>query len=381
VTVLQHAPTATGPTARTAARSARVPVLLGGLLVLALVVTALVGGSAGGGRLDPDSHAREGSRALAELLRDRGVEVRTVGRVEQARGGGERTTVLVPFPAALTPAELRQLSDLAGELVVVAPDDAQVAALELPVAVGGPVPVEARRPACDLPAAQVAGEVEAGGFTYRSNDAVTGCYASGGRATLLRLDERRVTLLGDGDPLTNAQLDQGGSAALGLGLLGTGDEVRWLLPETGRPLDDSAQRPLSELLPRGLLFGLVQLLLAAAVLALWRARRLGRVVTEPLPVVVRAAESVEGRSRLYRAAGARGQAAEALRTGARDRLGRRLGLAPDTGRAGLVGALAARTGRDPAQVDGLLYGAAPPDDAALVRLADGLDELARAAAE
>ena len=44
-------------------------------------------------------------------------------------------------------------------------------------------------------------------------------------------------------------------------------------------------------------------------LALWRARRLGPVVAEPLPVVVRAAETVEGRARLYRRGGARGQAA------------------------------------------------------------------------
>lgn len=387
MTLLQDAPTATGPTATgptvgTVARSARLPMLLGGLLVLALVVTALVGRGGDGGRLEPDSYGTDGGRALAELLRDRDVDVREVGRVEQAAAGGARTTVLVPFPEALTPDELGELAGLPGELVVVAPDQDHVDALDLPVTVGGPVPVEPRRPACDLPAAEVAGEVELGGATYRAEDGVaTGCYASGGRATLLRLGDRRVTLLGDGEVLTNALLDERGSAALGLGLLGTGDEVRWLVPDLGRPLDDSGEQPLSELLPRGLRLGVLQLLLAAGVLALWRARRLGRVVAEPLPVVVRAAESVEGRSRLYRAAGARDRAAEALRAGARERLGRRLGLSPETGRAGLVATLAARAGRDPAQVDGLLYGAAPADDAALVRLADDLDELARAAAE
>ena len=48
-------------------------------------------------------------------------------------------------------------------------------------------------------------------------------------------------------------------------------------------------------------------------LALWQARRLGPVVAERLPVVVRAAETVEGRGRLYRARRARDRAAAALR--------------------------------------------------------------------
>jgi hypothetical protein len=99
------------------------------------------------------------------------------------------------------------------------------------------------------------------------------------------------------------------------------------------------------------------------------------VVAEPLPVVVRAAEAVEGRSRLYRAARARGTAADALRAGTRDRVVRRLGLSVDTGRAGVVDAVSWRTGRDPAEVDALLYGAAPGEDAALVRLADDLSAL------
>ena len=115
--------------------------------------------------------------------------------------------------------------------------------------------------------------------------------------------------------------------------------------------------------------------MAVAILALWRARRLGPVVTEPLPVVVRASEAVEGRSRLYRAARARGTAAEALRAGTRDRVVRRLGLATDSGRAAVVDAVTARTGRDPAELDALLYGAAPGDDAALVRLAGDLSAL------
>jgi len=43
----------------------------------------------------------------------------------------------------------------------------------------------------------------------------------------------------------------------------------------------------------------------------------------------------------------------------------------------VVDAVASRTRRTPPEVAALLYGAAPPDDAALVRLADDLDALER----
>ncbi|MFD9129984.1 DUF4350 domain-containing protein, partial [Kitasatospora sp. NPDC059571] len=119
---------------------------------------------------------------------------------------------------------------------------------------------------------------------------------------------------------------------------------------------------------------------AAAPAALWRARGLGRVVAEDLPVVVRAAETTEGRARLYRRANARGHAAEALRRAVRHRLAPVLGVPPAADGpdpATLCAAAAARTGRPSAEVQALLYGGPPTDDAALLRLTDHLDALER----
>ena len=59
---------------------------------------------------------------------------------------------------------------------------------------------------------------------------------------------------------------------------------------------------------------------------LWRARRLGPLATEPLPVVVRAVETTRSLGRLYRRSGDRGHAAESLRRAARSRLAERLRL-------------------------------------------------------
>jgi hypothetical protein len=112
-----------------------------------------------------------------------------------------------------------------------------------------------------------------------------------------------------------------------------------------------------------------------ALLALWRMRRLGPLVTEPLPVVVRACETVEGHGRLYRSRRARDRAAAALREAALGRIVTRLGLPRDVPADAVGQELAYRTGRDPGEIRALLFGEVPGDDAALVRLADGLDAL------
>jgi len=117
------------------------------------------------------------------------------------------------------------------------------------------------------------------------------------------------------------------------------------------------------------------LLIAALAYALARARRLGPPVGEPLPVVVRAVETVEGRGRLYRRANARGTAIRALRDSALGRLREALDLPPDAAAPLVVDAVAARTGRPAEQVDEVLFGADPTSDQELVRLAADLDRL------
>ena len=368
--------TATGPTLRSVTRSARGPVLVvAGVVAVALLVSlvALTATTRRTGELDPRAYDPGGAHALAVLLGARGTAVTVITTVEQVRPGD---TIVVPFPERLTTAELGRLSP--SPLLVVGADSAALTALGDPVQAHGNSPDEVRAPACDLPAASRAGSARIGGPGYQPTHAAgtVGCYASGGRAGLLVLPVTgkgaRHVLLGSGGLLTNDHLDEQGDAALALGLLADTPTVQWLLPRVARAGAGSDHRTLRQLLPLGVKDGLLELLAAVVLLALWRARRLGRVVVEPLPVVVRAAESVEGRSRLYRAARARDRAAESLRGATRGRAVHRLTLGGAATRGGLLQAASARTGRGAADLELLLYGPAPGDDAALVRLADDL---------
>ncbi|MCU7824511.1 DUF4350 domain-containing protein, partial [Kitasatospora sp. DSM 101779] len=87
-----------------------------------------------------------------------------------------------------------------------------------------------------------------------------------------------------------------------------------------------------------------------------------------------------GRARLYRRANARGHAADALRRAVRHRLAPVLGVPVAAGEpdpAALCAAAAGRLGRPSADLQALLYGGPPTDDAALLRLSDDLDALER----
>lgn len=349
-------------------RGARAPLVIGLAVVAVAVLVAVLRGSQGPGYLDPTAPTEDGSRAVAELLRDGGVRVDAADR---ATGPG--TTVLVPFPARLGPTQLADLRDSGADLVLVAPGaevlDVLAPGVEL-TARGEPVDV--REPGCDLPVARRAGPVELGGALYR---AAVACYPAEGGAALAQVSDRgrTTTVLGSPDVLLNGSLAREGNAALALGLLGAHPSLAWFAPAPEGP-PPGGERSLTELVPPGWWWGLAQLAVAAVLLAAWRGRRLGPVVTEPLPVVVRSAETEEGRARLYRRAGDPGHAAQVLRAAARARLAGLLGLPATAEYPVVVAAVAARTGRPVADVLSTLHGPAPEHDAALVALADALDD-------
>jgi hypothetical protein len=364
-------------------RSIRVPVLAGAGLLVVSIGLAVLAGRGATGQLDPESYEPAGSRAVAQLLRAEGVDVHVARTVADARAASAGATMVVTHPQLLPPDQLERATDRAAAIVLIQPAGDSLAAVGsdlVPVRQDG---VKERDPACTLPPAARAGRAQVGGVEY----ALPGppgralfCYPRPGRpvesAPLVR--DGRVTVLGAGNFLTNDRLDAGGNAALALGLLGERPNLVWFRPSLDDPaLSEGGSKPLHVLLPDSVKLGLLQLGFAVLVIAAWRARRLGPVVGEPLPVVVRAAEATEGLARLYRRAGARHRAAVALREAAVRSIAPGFGLSPvNADPRALTEAVARHTGRPTPDIGNLLYGEAPGDDAGLVALADALDTLA-----
>ncbi|BAJ28734.1 MULTISPECIES: DUF4350 domain-containing protein [Kitasatospora] len=352
--------------------------LLGGLV-------AGIPGSSAYSAFDPRSGDPNGTRAADQLLRRHGITSRTAaGPTELAAAlRADDTTVVLTAPDELAYQDLAELTALPrgarSRLVLVAPEQPLLNAFATGVSLsghsGGSGTVT--DPSCPLPEAVNAGPATVNGQSYQGRPGDTECY----RATLLSRTrgDQQVVLLGSGTPLTNRALDQEGNAALALGLLGAHPRLVWQTPD-GHDSHQAAteRRSLGDYVPDGWYWGTFQLALAGLFAVAWRARRLGPVLTERLPAVVRASETTEGRARLYHRAGARDHAAETLRRAARRRTAAALGLPHTSGDpdpAALTAAAAARLGRPSADLQHLLYGPAPTDDAALLRLADDLDDM------
>ncbi|BCM67290.1 hypothetical protein EASAB2608_02624 [Streptomyces sp. EAS-AB2608] len=390
----EAAPTTTSlaPTGRQVWTRARGIALAVVLLLAAAVAMAAVRSTARHGELDPRSADPYGSRAVAHLLAERGVSTRVVTTLGAARAAaGPDTTLLVAVPDLLTRRQQTELhaatAPSGGRTVLVAAGSWSVERLA-PGVTADPATssADALAPQCALPEARRAGTADTGGIRYTTTHLdADSCYPSERLATLLRIPVASgggdTVVLGAPDILYNDRLDEQGNASLALQLLGSRPHLVWYLPS----LSDTAatetgeRKDFLDLLPPGWLWATLQLFIAAALAAFWRARRFGPLVPERLPVAIRASETAEGRARLYRKANARDRAAAALRAATRARLAPLVGVPVSQAHSpeALLPALSAHLAGDGQTLHSLLFGPPPGDDAALIALTDQLDALER----
>lgn len=361
-------------------RRHRSTLVIAGGFALALAVVLLTStGERTFHPLDPDNPDPAGARALARVLDREGVDV-VVARGADALEGqdvGPGTTVLVTSPDQLGPSTAeRMLTHTRGADVLIA--GAGLAATE---ALGVPHPPSSLSPRT----ARVA-ECERLGLTPALEVAVDRAYAyDTGRGCfttrqghLLADAGDGLLLLGAAELLENDQITRADNAAVALRLLGQHDRLVWYVPEV-TDLVGEDQVSITALLPRWLQPALLLTGLGALAGMLWRGRRFGRLEVEPLPVVVRAIETTRSRGRLYRRAGDRAHAAEALRQAARGRIAARLRLPAATDPQVLVTETARVSGLDAEEVARRLgsWWPAPATDDELIQLATALAELDR----
>ncbi len=359
--------------------------VVAGFLAALGVVLATAGGARTFERLDPDNPGADGARALARVLDREGVAVdvaRGVDALESVEVSAG-ATVVVTSTDYLGGEVVDRLRRHVGEaeVVLVQPGTAVLAAAGIDLEVGGSAAPDGWRGDCTDPRFDELTLRTDRALAYRTPSSGTppvadgaGCFASDEGAVLVVTDG--FTVLGAGDALTNDQVLRADDAAIALRLLGGSDQLVWFVP---RYEDLSADDGVSAatLLPRWIRPGLWLGALTLLALVLWRARRLGPLSTEPLPVAVKAIETTLSRGRLYRRAGDRGHAAASLRRAARNRVADRLQLGARTDEGSLVRELARRTARPEAELAALVGRGAspPPTDRDLITLASDLAAL------
>ena len=351
---------------------------------LALLVIGGIGGAVSAANqwaqrdaLDPDSTGPGGTRALAEILRGHGVDVRVVRDRAAASEilATAPATLVLPDAPALSDDAIADLAAEATDIVLIEPR-ARTLDLLLPgSAPAGVAPDTAIEPDCDVDAALRAGSV-APGAVYSAGDSEA-CYpAEAGSALLVRsADDGRVAAV-DARPLfANEHLAQNGNAALAVNLLGRHPLVVWYVPNPGDTDLANANPSLGDLTPPWVSAVIVLLLLAGIAAGVWRGRRFGPLVAETLPVTVRASETTEGRARLYARAGDPLHAADRLRIGALRRIAALLGLGANAAAPEIADAAAGRTGLDRRIARSILIDDIPRSDADLVALSTRLRDL------
>jgi hypothetical protein len=383
MTVIDHE----GPAPSTAEhRPSRAKTIIGWVIVAALVLIVAfialrvsVTGPGDRGALDPEGRNDAGALALAEILRDQGVEVDVYRSRAEARAAiDENTTLVMANPYTLTDEALESLMDPAERVVFLSTSTHLLKVLRIGENASGTLPSVSAQ--CDAAEFADVGTIRADRL-FTPADGVNACFGSAEGAAVL-MDGRTSPLhaVVEGTRLfSNEYLAENGNAALALALLGQTDRVVWYVPSfDDSDIEAEPTATLGSLTPTWVTPAILLLIVAGIAIAISRGQRFGPLVAETLPVTVRASETMHGRARLTAKAADAPHAAQALRDGAQRRLARRLGLAVHAGADEVADAASDRLRIPRGTLQALLARPLPEDDAALIELARRLDELEKA---
>ena len=341
------------------------------------VALAVAGRPGEGNPLDPASPGQLGTKGLVEVLRELGGRVRVSA---DRPGTGTETALLLSDD--LTPERRQDVLGWVrqgGILVVADPSSAVTEVKPAGSTRIGLLDAELERRCAEAALADVRRVAAPGGVVFEVPEAggARACFPRNNGAWLLiqPLGSGTVVRLGGASVLVNQELGKADNAVLLASLLVPveGTSVQVLQP----PLPGGGDAGLGDLIAPRVRLALWQLVIAFVLLALWRARRLGRPVVEPQPVQLPGAELVVAVGNLLQRAKGRGQAAGLLTDDLRRSLAGRLGLPPSAPADQVADAAAARTGIPRELVLRTLTQTTPRDEAELVALSQAIDTVRR----
>ncbi|YCK83459.1 DUF4350 domain-containing protein [Arthrobacter sp. D3-18] len=353
-------------------------VLLAGLVTFLAINS--VSGATDSRRLSARNPAPDGAMAAAEILARHGVSVTPTDSFEDTLDAlsakDETTLFLFDAQGFLDRSQVEEITAAADRVVVVTPRLRTLNGLGQGIRPGGVVPeaTQVIEPGCEQEDAKAAGRISAQGSVlsgpvvcYPTREDGPGLYAASA--------DGRVIVLGSRELMDNQHLALEGNAALTLRTLGNNANLVWYLPGVGDVSASNSNPSLSELAPRWLAFAGPWLGLVALLAIAWRGRRMGPLVFEPLPVVVKAAETAEGRARLYQDSRAVGRAADNLRAGTLTRLARHFNLGAETTPEAILDATARHVAQPAQEVRFVLIDFMPENEGQLVQWAQQIERI------
>lgn len=362
------------------------PLLLGAVVLAVIILINLLPGPEEDDQpLSPGNAAPGGARAIAEVLAAQGVDVVRISSFDEAietLGEGPATLFLNDAQQYLSAGQVAELADVAERAVLAAPGERQLTALDDDFTLLGPAPLDLSGDAPALAAgcpdadATAAGTLSATGTVYSGTVECFTTTIEGETGGLYATSvDGSVAVLGAPSILSNEAVTDDGNAALALLALGSSPTLVWYEP-TGADIVSTGEGVApATLLPPWVDPLLVWLLVCAVLAIFWRGRRLGPLAAEPLPVIVRAAETAEGRARLYQDSRSVGHAAANLRAATLARMARRLRVDRSASDVDVVDAAARHSGRSRVDLEQRLLGHTPTTNHDLVLWAQEILDL------
>lgn len=341
--------------------------------IMAVLIMVLVRVPTKGIAMSPSSTAKDGTRAVAEILRDNGIAVEEITTLEAVTLAGPETTLVIH--SHMDDDARKALIDSRATIVLITGVELEEWGFIGTVHRKHDISLRAE---CEDPDAQEAYRISPIRWLYKPEvPGGHGCFPGAeGYAWFQHPDHPQISYLPSSAILTNEYLSREGNAAFALRKLGSQPQVYWV------STDDSRVNPYSQTgawsgLPDWFFPLMGGLTLTLGWWVLYRSRRFGKLVAEPLPVVVPASEVNEGRSILYQRGKNYGHAARALRAAAISRLAKGRGISDDARPEIVVDTLARASGYPPAVIADLLYERPVTGDSDLVTLATELDRFER----
>lgn len=334
--------------------------------------------------MHPNNAEPGGAMAVTQILKNHGVKIRQTGSASQAASWANSNTTVFIYDTFVVDSQLyKNMLDRGANLVIVEPTSNTINELDIPITSAtqkhGNDAYDLVPANCESEHAQAANQVWGGtsGFELTDGSDATLCFSRDEVGPYAESADGRVSLFAKPTFFTNENLAVGGHAALTLRALGQRENVVWLIPSLSQnsAFDDDEEVSMFDFLPPWFNAVFILFVFAALTIAIWRGRRMGRLVTEPLPVVVRGAESTVGLGNMYRRSAAVSHAGDALRAGTALRCAQRLGVAPTASGKEVTSAIAHAINRPYEEVAALLLGGSPRTETDLIDLAQQLDRL------
>ena len=347
------------------------------LLALALLAVALAAGAPpdDGAPLDPRATGPLGAKGIVLTLEELGGDVSITARM-----GNDFDTALV-LRDDLTEAQRDEVTDWidgGGILLIADPGSS----LHPGTIVGDTQTVfgDATLPRddCTIPPLEELDRIDpTGGVLYDRDDGTQVCFTRGDGAFVIAVPQGAgwVVATGGAGTFVNARLASEDNAALAANVLVPVSGTRVAVLERATAGAAEGDRSLADLVPDSVREALVQLLIAFALFALWKGRRLGRPVVETQPVQIAGSELVVAVGNLMQKAGRPEAAASQLRDDLRRDLTSRLGLPPNATADVIADVAAARTGVSRDRVYSALTAAPPASADALIRAAQEIEHV------